>query len=195
MRVMMNLLASLAGLYSLLIVIRVILTWFGGVQFGRPAELLGRVTDPYLGWWRRTLRLRAGHLDLSPVAAMAVLSLAQSIFSTIARYGTITIGIVLAITLTALWSALSFILGFCLIVLALRLVAYMTNRNIYGSFWQIIETISQPLLYRINRIIFGRRLVNYLAGIITAIAALAVIWIGGGIAVRLLAGLLLRIPV
>jgi YggT family protein len=194
MSVLMNLLAGLAGLYSLLIVIRVILTWFGGAQYGRPAELLARVTDPYLDWWRRTLRLQVGYLDLSPVAAMAALSLAQSIFSTIARYGIISIGIILSITVSALWSAVSFILGFCLIVLILRFIAYMLNCNLYSPFWRIIDTISQPLLYRINRIIFGKRLINFIIGNIAAIAVLAAIWIGGGLAIRLLAGLLLRLP-
>ncbi|MDR0585213.1 MAG: YggT family protein [Treponema sp.] len=195
MRIIMNLLANIAALYSLLILIRVMLTWFSGARYGKPVELLSKVTDPYLDWWRDTLRLRAGFLDLSPIAAMAALSLAQSIFSTIARYGRISLGIILAIVLSALWSALSFILGFCLIILVLRLIAFMTNRDIYGVFWRIIDTISQPLLYRINRIIFGKRLVNYLTGIIAAIAVLAAIWIGGRFAVRLLAGLLLRLPV
>ena len=139
-------------------------------------------------------RPEAGFLDLSPIAAMAVLSVAQSIFSTIGHYGRISLGIILAIALSALWSAASFILGFCLIILVLRFIAYMTNRNVYGGFWRVIDTISQPMLYRINRIIFGKRLVNYLTGIITAAAALAVIWVGGRFAVRLLVGLLLRLP-
>jgi YggT family protein len=191
----MNLLANLAGLYSLVIIIRVMLSWFGGAQYGRPAGFLAGITDPYLDWWRRTLRLQAGYLDLSPIAAMAALSLVRSVFSTIARYGRITIGIILSIAVSALWSAASFILGFCLIVLILRLIAFMTNRNLYSPFWQIIDTISQPMLYRINRIIFGGRLVNYLTGMIAAIAALAVIRVGGSFAVRLLTGLLLRLPV
>jgi YggT family protein len=191
----MDLLAGLCGLYSLLIFIRVMITWFSGANYGRPVELLARITDPYLNWWRGIPGLRAGFLDLSPIAAMAVLSLAQSVFSTIAAYGRITLGIILAIAVSAIWQALSFILGFCLIVLVLRLAAYLTNRNTYGGFWRIIDTISSPLLYRINRIVFGRRLVNYLTGLITAIALLGVIWIGGKFAVRLLAGLLFRLPV
>jgi YggT family protein len=191
----MNLLANLAALYSLLILIRVMLTWFSGAQYGKPVELLSTVTDPYLDWWRRVLRLRAGFLDLSPIAAMAALSLAQSIFSTIARYGRISLGIILFIVLSAVWSAVSFLLGFCLIVLILRFIAFMTNRNIYSTFWRIIDTISQPLLYRISRILFGKRLVSYLAKIIAAIVVLAAIWIGGGFALRLLTRLLLKLPV
>ncbi|GHV94852.1 hypothetical protein AGMMS50293_11720 [Spirochaetia bacterium] len=196
MTTIMNILAGIAGIYSLLIFVRIILTWFGhGNYYGRPAELLVSITDPYLEWWRRTLGLRIGFLDLSPIAAMAALSLVQSICTTIARQGRFSLGIILAVTVLAIWSAISFIVGFCFIVVALRFIAYMTNRNIYSPFWRIIDTISQPLLYRINRIIFGKRIVNYLTGIITAAAALAVIWTGGRFAIRLLAGLLLKLPV
>jgi YggT family protein len=195
MRFVMNVLAGLTSLYTLLIFIRVMLTWFSGAHYGKPVEILCRVTDPYLNFWRGIPGLRAGFLDLSPIAGMAALSLAQSIFSTIANYGRISLGIILAITLSALWSAASFILGFFIVVLALRFIAYMTNRNIYGAFWRIVDTIAQPLLYRINRIIFGKRLVNYLTGLIIAILALLALRIGGGFAVRLLLRLLPRLPV
>jgi YggT family protein len=194
MRIIMNLLASLAGLYMLLIMIRVILTWFGGAQFGKPAEILARVTDPYLDWWRR-FPLRAGVLDLSPIAAMAVLSLAQNIFATIGFYGSVTLGIILAVILSSLWSAASFILGFFILVLGLRLFAYLTSRNIYSSFWQIVETIAQPILYRISRILFGNRLVNYRTGMILAMAVLLVLLIAGSFAVGWGTTLLSKLPI
>jgi YggT family protein len=195
MRFVMNLLAGLTGLYTLLIFIRVMLTWFSGFHNGKPVEILCSVTDPYLNFWRGMPGLQAGFLDLSPIAGMAVLSLAQNIFSTVANYGRISLGIILAITLSALWSAASFILGFFIVILVLRFIAYMTNRNIYGTFWRIIDTISQPLLYRINRIIFGKRLVNYLVGIISSILVLLALRIGGGFLVRLLFVLLAQLPV
>jgi YggT family protein len=191
----MNVLAGLAGLYSLLILVRVMLSWFGGGYYGRPVELLQRITEPYLRWWQRVFGLRLGYFDLSPIAAMAALSLAQTVFSAIARYGSIRIGVILAITLSSIWSAASFLLGFCIVILALRLAAYLFNRDTYSGFWRVIDGISQPLLYRINRIIFGRRQVNYLTGIIVPIAALAAIWAAGGFAVGLLARLLIRLPV
>jgi YggT family protein len=190
----MNLLAGLTGLYSILIFIRVMLTWFSGARFGRAAEILGSITDPYLGWWRR-FPLRAGFLDLSPIAAMAALSLAQNLFSTIARYGSVTLGIILAITLSSLWSAAGFILGFFILILILRLAAYLTSRNIYSPFWKIIETISRPILYRISRIIFGKRLVNFLTSLILSILILLFIRIAGNFAVRWAFVFLIRLPV
>jgi YggT family protein len=190
----MNLLAGLTSLYAILVLIRIMLTWFGGAQFGRPAEILGRITDPYLDWWRR-FPLRAGFLDLSPILGMAALSLAQSIFSTIAHYGSISLGVILAIVLSGAWSVVSFFLGFFILILGLRLVAYLSNRNVYRNFWRIIDSIAQPVLYRISRIIFGNRLVNYRTGMIVSLVILLVLMVGGRIAVNLIGGLLIRLPV
>ena len=194
MRVVMDFLTSLLGLYSLLIIARIILTWFPGTQYSKPAQVLARITDPYLDWWRRHFPLRAGVLDLSPLVAMAALSVAQTLCSAIARQGRISLGVILAVCLSALWSVAAFMLGFCVVVLVMRLFAYLTSANMYGVFWQAIDSISRPLLYRISRIIFGRKIVGYMTGIIASIAVLAALWAVGGIAVRLIAGVLLRMP-
>jgi len=191
----MKLLTTLVGAYSLLIIIRIMLTWFSNTPYGRPVEILAAITDPYLNWWRQRINLRAGALDLSPIVAMAALSIVQTICSTIADQGRISLGIIIAVCLFALWSAAAFILGFCVIILALRFIGYMFNSNMYSTFWRIIDSISQPLQYRINRIIFGRRLVRFTTGLIVSIVALVAVWIGGGLIVRLLTVLLVRLPV
>jgi YggT family protein len=159
----------------LAISVRIILTWFSGNSYGRPMEILCSITDPYLNWFRRIPGLRVGFLDLSPIAALAVLSMANRIFATLAHYGVITLGILLAMVLQALWSAFHFLLLFCIAVLVLRLIAYIGNINIYNPFWRIVDTISQPMLYRINRIFFGRRIIRYLNSLIFSIAILAVL--------------------
>jgi YggT family protein len=189
-RTIMELLAFFVGLYSLLIIIRIILTWFGNAQYGKPMEILARITDPYLDWWRKKLNLRAGMLDLSPIVGIAVLSIAQTIFSTIGRYGRISLGLILAVCIVALWSALSFILGFCFVVLLLRLIAYFLNSNMYSGFWSVIDSISKPLMYRINRIVFGNRVVKFLTSNVTALALMIVLWILGRALINLLTGIL-----
>ena len=190
----MGFLTSALGLYSLLIIIRIILTWFPGTQYSKPAQLLARITDPYLDWWRRHFPLRVGILDLSALLGVIALSVAQTICSSIARYGRISLGVILAVCLSALWSAASFVLGFCAIVLVLRLIAYLSNANMFSPFWQVIDSISRPLLYRIGRIIFGRRIVGYMTSMLVSIAVLAALWIVGRIAVVVLTGLLYRLP-
>jgi YggT family protein len=194
MRFIMNVAGSLAGLYMLLIFVRVMFSWFNGAQLGRPAELLARITDPYLDWWRRFPMLRAGFIDLSPIAGMAALSMVQTICGAMVRYGRITVGVFLAIVLQSLWSVLSFVLGFFVIVLLLRLFAYLTNRNIYSTFWRIIDSIAQPVLYRITRIFFRRRLINYLAGMLLSAGVLGVLLIAGSALVYVLSTMLQRLP-
>lgn len=195
MQTIMNILAGVTGLFMLLIFIRIMLTWFSGANYGRPMELLCRITDPYLDWFRRFPALQAGFLDLSPIVAMAVLSLAHNIFMTLARYGAIRMGVILAMVISSLWSAVSFLLGFFIIVLILRLIAYLTNQNIYGTFWRIIDAVSQPILYRINRLLFQRRLVNYRTGILASIGLLGGGMIMMGLLVRVAVSLVERLPI
>jgi YggT family protein len=190
----MNFLAALTGLYTILIFIRVVASWFSGANYGRPIEILRRITDPYLSWWSRFSFLRAGYLDLSPVAGMALLSLLQNIFSATARAGRIRLGIILFIALSSLWSALSFIIGFFIIVLVLRLVAFITNRNVYGGFWRIVDTVSRPVLYRITRIFFRSRIINYLSGLIFSILVLILLFAAGSIAVQNVSPSLRQLP-
>jgi len=192
MRFIMNLLAGACGLYSLLILIRIMITWFSRADYGRPVALLSQITDPYLNWWRRIPGLRLGLLDLSPIVAMAFLSIAQTIFSTLAHYGKISPQFIIAIILSALWSTISFLLGFCIIILILRFIAYMTNRDTLNGFWNIIDTISRPILYRINSIIFGKRLVNYMTSLLVSTGVLILLWIGGKFVIRLIITLITK---
>jgi YggT family protein len=194
LRIMMNVLGGITGVYTLIIFIRILLTWFSGARYGKPYDILCALTDPYLNWFRRFPFLQTRVFDLSPIAALAVLSLVNNIFTTIGRYGRITLGIVLALVLSALWSAASFVLGFFILILVLRLFAYLTNRNTYGTFWRIVDVISQPVLYRINRIVFRNRLVNYLTGILSSLGVLLILRIGLGIALGKILPLLVRFP-
>ena len=195
MSLIFGILAGAAGIYSLLLFIRIIISWFGGLPSNKPMDLLARITDPYLDWWRTHLNLRIGFLDFSAVAAIIAVSVAQRIFSSISNSGAFKIGYVIAVILISIWSVVFFVLGFCLVVIILRLIAYLTNRNTYSPFWRVIDSISQPVLYRINRILFGKRIVGYLKGIIFSSLLLAALMIGGRFAVPALAVLISKLPV
>jgi len=95
----------------------------------------------------------------------------------------------------AAWSIVSFILGFFIIVLVLRIFAYLTNQDIYTPFWKVIESIAQPLLYKTNRLIFGNKIGNYLKGIIISTLIITVIWIAGTFLMPRFANLLFGLPV
>jgi YggT family protein len=179
----------------LIIFIRVILSWFSSADFGRVGDILYTITDPYLNWFRRFGFLRQGYIDLSPIAAMAALSLVNQALNTLSTLGRLSLGIILAIVLSSVWSAVSFILGFCAVILGLSLVAFLTNQNIHSPFWKVVTSISQPISYRTNRIIFRSRIVLYRTGLITSIVLLVVIIILVGYLINLAAFLLIRLPI
>ena len=187
-------LSFLLNIYMVIIFVRIILTWFTGISTGGLVDVLAKITDPYLNWFRRFTFLRVGMLDLSPILALGVLSVVNGIFSTIAHYGTITIGIILALILQAIWGAVSFFIGFLIIILVLRLIALLARQSTYHPFWRVVDTISQPVLFRINRLFFKGRIVNYLTSIILSIVSLVIIYIVLGILVSLVSGMLTRLP-
>jgi len=194
MQFIFGVLASIAGVYSLLIFIRIIISWFSGASGGKPVGLLVRVTDPYLNWWRRKLNLRLGIIDLSPIVGIAALSMIQNILHLLSRSERFSVGNILALIIISCWSIVSFILGFCFLLILLRLIAYMTNRDIYGTFWRVVDEISQPIVYRLNRILYGNRIPQYIKGIVTSMILLGVIWIGGKIFIPVLARLISNLP-
>jgi len=195
MRLIFGILAAAAGLYSLLIFIRILLSWFGNSFNSSVTEFIKRITDPYLDWWRNALNLRVGFLDFSVVAAIAFLSLLQNILHTLSISERMTLGYILANILMSLWNIVSFILIFFIIIIILRAAAYLTNRNIYSPFWSVIENISQPVMYKMNRLIFGKKIGNYFTGIIIALIILLLTLILGRFLAVFLAGLLYGMPV
>jgi len=169
---LLRLISVAVNIYMVMIFIRIIFTWFSWVGNSGLVETLARFTDPYINWFRRFPFLKLGNLDLSPIAAIAVLSLGNRIIGTLAIQGTISIGLILAMTLQIVWGVVSFIIVILIIILILRLIAHYTRQNLYNSFWRIIDTVSQHVLYRVNRILFKDRIVNYITAIFISIASL-----------------------
>jgi YggT family protein len=196
MRLIFNLLSGITSLYLLLIFVRIILTWFSIARDSKPVAVLSAITDPYLDWFRRFPALTlGGFLDVSPVVAMAVLSILNNIFMSLAHYGSITIGFVLALVIGSLWSAVSFLLGFAVIALGLQLFACLTGQNAASPFWRVVDAISQPLISRVNGFFYSGKGVEYKTSVITALIVFAALWLGGGVIIRVASALLLYLPI
>jgi YggT family protein len=191
---LLGFLSLLLNVYMLIILFRIILTWFPGFGNSGIIDFLSTITDPYLNWFRRFSFLQLGFLDLSPIAALAILSLVNRILAMLASYGRISLGIVLAMALQAIWGAISFILGFLILILILRLIAFLFRQSGSNPFWNIIETISQPVLYRINRIFFRGRIVKLITALIVSIASMAIIYMALRLLFALISVTLVRLP-
>jgi YggT family protein len=72
--------ANFLNIYILLLVIRILLTWFQTVSWmNQLASVLSPITDPYLDLFRSFIPPMGG-LDLSPVLAILVLQLLAQLF-------------------------------------------------------------------------------------------------------------------
>lgn len=192
--IIMRMLGAAASLYMLLIMARIILTWFPTAMGGRSMDLLASATDPYLNIFRRISFLRSETLDFSPVAALAVLSVAMQIFTAAANFGHVTVGLVLALVFRAAWSFFSFFFSFFGIAMTARMLAYLARWNSLHPVWRVVDALINPVLFRLNRRIYKNRIVNFRQGLLTGMIVFLGLWFLGGRLVDLAVGLLLRIP-
>ncbi len=77
---MRELLSSLIGLYSMVVFVQVILSWFpsNGGALSTVREWTGRLTEPVLGPIRRALPSMGG-LDLSPLVLILALQVLRGL--------------------------------------------------------------------------------------------------------------------
>jgi len=68
---MINFIVRLAELYTILIIIRAIMSWFSPDPYAYPYRLLISITEPVLGPLRRLIPI-AG-IDLSPIIAILLI--------------------------------------------------------------------------------------------------------------------------
>ncbi len=74
---LINTLATFLGIYTALLVIRILLTWFPNVNwFDPPFSILSQLTDPYLNIFRSVIPPLGG-MDFSPMLAIFVLQIVQ----------------------------------------------------------------------------------------------------------------------
>jgi YggT family protein len=67
------------SIYSTLIIIRVLLTWFPNIDwYNQPFAALSQITDPYLNLFRSIIPPLGG-IDISPILAILLLQVAGSL--------------------------------------------------------------------------------------------------------------------
>ena len=97
-------LAKLLNVYSILIWVRIILSWI----FPNPSRQnwiywIGRIVDPYLKAFQNKTSV-IGRLDFSPILAVGTLYVVESILQYYGYYGTITLSMFLYVFLAAFWN-------------------------------------------------------------------------------------------
>ncbi len=187
--------STVISLYMLLIFFRIILTWFGQAPAGRLVYYISSLTDPYLNLFRGLGAFRNVQVDFSPVLALITLSILNNIITRIAFAAQITLGIVLAEIVGALWSAASFILFLFLVFGVIRLIGFMLNVNTAGRFWITLDRILQPIAHWLVRKVARGRVVNYQNALMLYAAMLLLVLLVGSFVIGSLVSLLAQLPV
>ncbi len=169
-----SVLASLIGFYSLLIVIKIVFSWIDNIQRANAwrngyniqsqkstitniSNALGRLTDPYLNIFKGITSLRRSHIDFTPLVAIIVLNLFQSIFNTVAVAGRITIGVILALIVKLSWeSFFAYILFFLIVLLIIRFFVGRSNSINAQNWLNAIDPIINSPVQRVYRIFFAK---------------------------------------
>ncbi|KRH95458.1 YggT family protein [Cylindrospermopsis raciborskii CHAB3438] len=72
-------LASFVEIYSYVLIVRVLLTWFPQINwYNQPFAALSQVSDPYLNLFRNIIPSLGG-IDISPILAFLVLNIVSSL--------------------------------------------------------------------------------------------------------------------
>ncbi|MBJ2356673.1 YggT family protein [Sphaerochaeta sp. S2] len=185
-----SIVASLLSFYSLLIWLRIILTWIrvpGQTQENPLAYYIGKVVDPYLSWFRGISSLRRSHIDLTPLVALAVLSVVQSMLRFYGAYGTITIGMVVALIIQTLWSyLLSPVFWFLIILLGFRLFFCYKRSAKTISYITMLDSLIGGVLNWVQRLFYPKRTINDRQLVTTALVFFIVLNIAASFAIRFL---------
>ncbi len=194
----MNLITAFLSIYMLLLMVRIILTWFqhpgsplpGGT--GRAAGVLGRITDPYLNLFRGMRFLRAGMMDFSPVLAMVVLGMVIQLTSAIGQTGRVSFGLISGLLVSSIWGAVSFVLEILIVFMLIRLISTFFRAG-YSPLWRNLDSILYRVIERVLSLFTNRELTYRTALIITGCLFLAAV-VAGEIGSLQLAGYLYNLP-
>jgi YggT family protein len=172
--------------YMFLCAARVLMSWLPGLDAGKGGRILARLVDPYLAWFRRFKIFSSGTFDFSPIIALSILAVVNDLLTTITYAWSVSVGLVLGLLIGAAWSAAAFVLLFFFVCALARLIAYAAHWNSLHPLWRVIDSILNPVLFRLNRLVYRGRIVNYLQGLITGSLLLLLLWFGGREFVKLL---------
>lgn len=79
MQILISLIKILFDAYTVLLFLRIIVSWFPAWQAHRFVHFVAFYTDPYLNFFRRILPPLGGILDISPILAFFALRILEMI--------------------------------------------------------------------------------------------------------------------
>mgnify|MGYP003482466850 FL=1 len=178
LKTVFSILATLILFYGFACSIRIIFSWIPDFKNGF-TNFLSKICDPYLDFFDRHTPLYIGEFNFSCIVALAVLSFFSIPFFNLSVSLTMTFASVFALIVTTIEHIGSSILFWFIIILIIRLVILIFQRNSYNGseFIKRFDYALNPIVYRIARTFTGGKLVSYKATLIISIIALIAAYI------------------
>jgi len=185
--------AGFISIYMILIIIRIIMSWFStSSQNYSEKGVLAKLCDPYLSIFRKIPFFTIGYIDFSPIIALATLVIIGNILTQFGLLGTITVGIILAMTIKAIWSALSSIIFFLFIIVVIRLIIVLIKPNAQSPILKSVDSLLLPVSGKVSS--FFTKSSNYPANLIVFAVIMIIFYFAGDFLISIIADLCSKLP-
>lgn len=186
--------ARLLRLYSFLIWIRIIMSWFTrSYKEGSFSSFLAHIVDPYINAFKRS-GMTIGILDFSPIIAIGIISVLESIFAFYGVHGFLTFALILSFSIQAFWSyGLSIYLSLLIILMIFRLIASFSQNPMMAASYYRMTSGADSFCAAIKSL-FGRNYISDRAVSIIGLILSIMMYFGGKYLFSYLMRIALRIP-
>ncbi len=181
--------------YTLLVLLRVLMSWVAPHVYGKPWDLLRAVVDPYLSVFRRLRFLHKGAFDYSSLLAVIMLIVAFNVLLKLATEGAVTLGFVLSVIVSALWSGAWFMIVLLLAFGVLRLIPILFHGIGGSAIWKAADMVVYPVVAWIMKIFKLGPKSGYTQYLLLTLGLLFAALLLGELVFRQIGALLLMLPV
>ncbi len=192
MQIILLILAALISVYSLLCLIRIIITWIPGLSYSNFARVLSDITDPYLNVFRGKKWLCVAGLDFGPALAISILGALAALISSINRGG-LHFGFILATIISLIWNIAASVISFILIILVIRLIFFLLKKDT-SAFWDMVDGPINQMSGAITKPFSGGKPVTFKARLIASIIVLVLVDVIGTLLFQFICTLVSHIP-
>lgn len=191
-----SILASVVSIYTLLCLVRVMLSWFPGAEYSRFGQVLRQMCDPYLDIFRRFRFLRFSSFDFTPAIGLCVLMALQAFFNSLAMGKAFRISTILSMLVMLVGNIFTSVLGFFAVIILVRLIVYLIIGDGQGSYsiWTAMDRAISPIIFRIAGLVFRNQSISFVKALVTSFIILAVFAVGIAYALGVLGTLISMIP-
>ena len=183
--------ARLISLYSFFIWIRIIMSWFNPwPREGSITWYFAKLVDPYLNLFR-SKKFVIGYFDFSPLLAVGLLAVIQSLLNIYSVFQVMTLSLVIQMMLSAFWTyALSLLLIILIILLAIRTIGAFTHS--YGL--SRMNAVTENIIRKVQNLFFPNRIVKETTLCVITLAIAVLTWFASRWLIGFLIALAARIP-